>query len=67
MANRIPAELQPIIRRMSNWQRNQWARAGYSVDPTKVQRFCRLQRDGTELYQGTIILPIEPRDGNCAT
>lgn len=57
MANRIPAELQPLINRMTNWQRNQWAAAGYPIETSKVARFTRLQKDRTELYQGEILPP----------
>jgi hypothetical protein len=46
----IPRELQPLINQMTNWQRSQWARAGYPNDA--VKRFTRLRRDGTELYRG---------------
>ena len=44
MANRIPKELQPIIQRMTSWQRNQWARAGYPVERPKVEYFSSLKR-----------------------
>lgn len=57
MANRIPRELQPIIGRMTNWQRGQWARAGYPGAQDTVKHFTRLQRDGTELYVGEVLAP----------
>lgn len=59
MANRIPAELQLVIVRMTAWQRNQWARAGYPVNQAHVERFARLQRDGTELHRGDILPPAK--------
>jgi hypothetical protein len=41
-AGRIPATLQFLINQMSNWQRNQWSRAGYPTDPIRVQFFLGL-------------------------
>lgn len=41
------------INKLTNWQRNQWAHAGYKID--QISRYARLQRDGTELYRGEVI------------
>lgn len=49
----IPRELQPLVNRMTGWQRNQWARAGYPVD--EVKRFTRLQHDRRELHGGQVL------------
>jgi len=59
MANRIPAELQPLINKMTNWQRNQWAAAGYPIEVAKVARFTRLQRDRSEVYAGEVLPPAK--------
>lgn len=29
----VPADMQPAVQRMTNWQRNRWARSGYSWVP----------------------------------
>lgn len=39
-----PADAQPLINRMTNWQRNQWARAGYPRDQVTLEAFTRLER-----------------------
>jgi hypothetical protein len=44
-AGLIPAELMPLINQMTNWQRNQWAKAGYPPDPIRIQFFLGLRRD----------------------
>lgn len=46
-----------LIERLSNWQRKRWVRAGCPRDEESIKRFGRLQRDGSELYQGEIIAP----------
>lgn len=48
---------QSVVNRMTNWQRNQWARAGYPADPAVIARFTRLQRDGSEVYTGSVVAP----------
>ena len=42
--------------RLTNWQRKQWAKAGYPRDAGSLAKFARLQKDGTELYTGEILL-----------
>lgn len=49
-----------LVGRLSNWQRKQWAAAGYPRDPDTLKRLARLQRDGTELYTGEILPPRQP-------
>jgi len=44
MANRIPEELFPLINQMTNWQRHQWAKAGYPIDEQSVRRFLDLKK-----------------------
>lgn len=44
MANRIPPNIQAIVRQMTNWQRNQWARAKYPIEIQKVQSFLHLKK-----------------------
>lgn len=46
---------QRLISQLTNWQRKQWGRAGCPRDIDSLNRFCRLQRDGTELYVGEIL------------
>jgi hypothetical protein len=41
---RIPAELQPYVNRLTGWQRNQWAKAGYPVEVRAVQRYARMRK-----------------------
>lgn len=41
--NKIPED-QQLINRMTNWQRNQWAKAGYPKDLDKIAHFSSLQR-----------------------
>ena len=43
---RIPPQLQPVIARMTNWQRHQWARAGY---PGLRKQRWQTEDDRTEL------------------
>ena len=31
--------------KMSNWQRNQWARAGYPKDRESLEKFCALTKN----------------------
>ena len=38
------AERQVIVATMTNWQRTQWARAGYPKSMNKVRRFRALER-----------------------
>lgn len=40
----VPAELQPLIAKMTCWQRNQWARAGYPVMVEVVRAYLRMRR-----------------------
>ncbi len=51
----ISRELQPLINRLSNWQRNQWARAGYPESKAALKDFSRLQKNRTKLYFGDIL------------
>ncbi len=51
----ISRELQPLINRLSNWQRNQWARAGYPESEAALKGFSRLQKNRTKLYFGDIL------------
>lgn len=37
----LPAHLQPLISRLTAWQRNQWARAGY---PLEIQPYLALRK-----------------------
>jgi len=37
-------ELQAIVTKMTAWQRNQWARAGYPSDHAKAKAFLLLKR-----------------------
>lgn len=39
----IPNDLMPLINQLTNWQRNQWARDGYSIDPIRIQFFLGLK------------------------
>lgn len=32
------------VRRMTNWQRNQWARSGYPREAAKLRHFCTLKK-----------------------
>jgi hypothetical protein len=41
---RISADVQPIVNRMTNWQRNQWAKAGYPVEPRSLMRYSRMKK-----------------------
>ena len=50
----IQREHMPLVNKLTNWQRKQWARAGYPDDRPSLKRFARLQRDGTELYEGVV-------------
>ena len=36
--------LQPLIARLTNWQRRQWAKAGYPKSATRLAAFLTLQR-----------------------
>ena len=38
------AERQASVQTMTNWQRTQWARAGYPKSLSKINNFCALQR-----------------------
>ncbi len=40
-------KLQVLVNRMANWQRNQWARAGYGQKLKTVQEFLNMQRRPT--------------------
>lgn len=42
---RIPTSLMPLVNQMTNWQRNQWAKASYPTDPVRIQFFLGLRRD----------------------
>jgi hypothetical protein len=37
-------EFQPLVRKMTNWQRNQWARRGYPVDRQSIEAMLKLKR-----------------------
>ena len=37
--------LRPLINQMTNWQRNQWAKAGYPVELEQVMHFLDLHRE----------------------
>lgn len=41
---RIPAEAQPMINKMTNWQRNQWAKAEYPSDQSNLSKFINLKK-----------------------
>jgi hypothetical protein len=41
---KIPAEAQPMINKMTNWQRGKWAKAGYPSDPSNLTKFVNLKR-----------------------
>ncbi len=41
--------------RLTNWQRKQWAKAGYPSDQYKIAKFSRMQKDGSELYIGEVL------------
>lgn len=41
---RIPSDLGRLVNLMTNWQRNQWARAKYPIDEAAVKRFVGLRR-----------------------
>ena len=36
--------IQSIVRRMTNWQRNQWAKAKYPIDEVSLKRFATMKR-----------------------
>ena len=42
MPGRIPRDLMPIVNQMTNWQRNQWAMAGYPL--VTAHRFAKMKR-----------------------
>jgi hypothetical protein len=50
-------QTEKLIERLTNWQRRQWQRAGRPCDDASLRRFGRLQRDGSELYEGEILAP----------
>ncbi len=37
-------EIQAEVNKMTNWQRSQWARAGYSKRPQDLARFCTAKK-----------------------
>lgn len=37
-------EVQVYVNRMTNWQRNQWARSGYPKSRAQLERFAGLQK-----------------------
>lgn len=39
-----PEAIQEIVERMTNWQRNQWARAGHPVKLKELREFIKLER-----------------------
>lgn len=41
---RIPKELMPLINRLTNWQRNQWAKAKYPIDEAAVRKYLKMHR-----------------------
>jgi hypothetical protein len=45
---KIPTELQPIIKRLTNWQRNQWARAGYPTDQKRLAQFAEKRKSASQ-------------------
>jgi len=46
-----------LLEKLSGWQRKQWQKSGGVREEAVLKRFLRLQKDGTELYEGTIIPP----------
>jgi hypothetical protein len=46
-----------LVETLTNWQRKQWAKAGYPRDVEALRRFSRLQQDGTEVYAGEVLPP----------
>ena len=38
------AERQDVVAVMTNWQRTQWARAGYPKSIAKIRGFCAMER-----------------------
>jgi hypothetical protein len=36
-------ELMVLINKLTNWQRNQWAKAGYPTEPERVRHFLALK------------------------
>jgi len=43
MARQLP-EFQPLVNKLTNWQRNQWARRGYPIDKHSIEAMLKLQR-----------------------
>ena len=39
-----PEEVQVYVNKMTNWRRNQWARAGYSIHEEDLVKFVGLVR-----------------------
>ena len=48
LPNPPPEEAQPIVNRMTSWQRNQWARAKYPKDRGSLESFATLERERIE-------------------
>lgn len=44
VSGKIPAEAQPMINKMTNWQRSKWGKAGYPTDPSNLAKFVNLKR-----------------------
>lgn len=66
-----PAAKQDVVARMTNWQRNQWARAGYPLalveDYAEIQRGAALAAVGLAVKAYAILGPLAtPESGRTA-
>lgn len=43
-SGKIPAEAQPMINQMTNWQRSKWGKAGYPPDQSNLSKFLKLTK-----------------------
>lgn len=51
------SEAEQLVEKLTNWQRRRWQLAGRPMDIPSLRRFGRLQRDGSEIWQGDILPP----------